>query len=132
MMDFFMGFFGPFLQAVELSEARAIRKSEAISALRDAIRYTRKHIDLTRVLDIEENYDDQASELLAEKWALAAKLIRPFDYSLANTLEIKAEYWINPNGFKNDIQNGNIHFNYRFRLNYVISDINRLERKFFS
>ena len=129
MIEFILGLMSPVIDMIELSEAKKIRKSEAISAMREALRQTRKHIDLTREIDIDENYDDLASEILVEKWSIAARLIRPFDPHFASTLENKADYWKNPNGFMDDIQNGIIQYDYRFRLNLVISKINQLEKK---
>lgn len=132
MLDFLLQFVSNFLSITEQVEVKKIRKSEAISALRDALRHTRTHIDLTRIVDVEENYDDQASLLLQEKWATAAKLIRPFDKQFAFNLELKSDYWINPSGFKNDIQSGKIRYDYRFHLNHVIKNINTLEQILFS
>lgn len=129
MLEYFLQFMPNFLELAEHAETKKIRKSEAISALRDALRSTRNHIDLTRNFNIDENYDDIASENLANKWSNAANLIRPFDFEFASTLENKADYWVNPNGFRNDILNGTIHYDFRINLNIVIGRINELEKR---
>ena len=47
----------------------------------------------------------------------------------ANILEIKADYWLNPDGFKEDIQNQSRRFDFTFRIVEVENMINRLNNK---
>jgi len=114
MFEYFMSAVGLALQAKDHIDNYDVRKSEAESALRQAFRCTKKHIKTTRT-----EFGDEDSTELANKWKVVAEKIRPFDKDTANILEMKADYWIDVNGFKNDIQDGNRRFDYRFRLNEI-------------
>lgn len=100
--------------------ANNIAKSEAISALRNAIRLTEYHIRHTRIGEFgEEGFSDFESKELANAWANVAKTIRPFDKSLAESFEVKSDYWINPHGFQREIAEGKRIFDGSIRLSEV-------------
>lgn len=111
MLEFFISLIGTIFQGKEYVDNYKVRKSEAESALLEAFRFTKKHISETR-----NDYEDAESKELSQKWANVANKIRPFNEDTANILEMKADYWLNPEGFKKDIQDGKTRFDYRFRL----------------
>ncbi len=123
IIEYFAGFIQPFLQALEISRTSAKDKSAAISALRDALRHTKKHIADNRF----GLYGDTESHELSSKWARAAELIRPYDEIFANSLESKSDYWIEPYGFKQEIQNGARREDDRMRLDNVEVMIRQFE-----
>lgn len=125
MLGYFIGLLGPALQTIKMNNESLREKSEALSALKEALRFTKKHISETRMEDI----DDIESKSLSKKWSKAAKLIRPFDSSLAIALESKGDYWLDPRQFKNDIQNNSRRFDYRFRIDEVEKSILDIEAK---
>jgi len=124
MFDFFTGLIGTFIQSMEYQNSKSIQKSEIISGLNEALRYTKMHISETR-----DEYGDAESTLISDKWSKVAELIRPYNEVTANILEMKADYWLNPNGFKEDIQNQNRRFDFRFKIVEVEKMINRLNNK---
>ena len=124
MIEFFMGLLGTFIQSKEYQDNKLSRKSEMISALNEALRYTKMHISKTR-----NEYGDAESSLISDKWSKVAKLMRPYNEVTANILEMKADYWLNPNGFKEDFQNQSRRFDFRFRIVEVENMINRLNNK---
>ena len=125
MIEFFTGLLGPFLQATEQSHARLKERSEALSALKEALRLTKKHVAETR-----EDFGDIESRELAEKWSKAANLVRPFDAKLAKSLEHKSDYWTLPYEFKRQIQDGERRFDFRFRISEVEKRIREIENRF--
>jgi hypothetical protein len=124
MVEFFMGLLGTVVQTLEYKDNKSSQRSELISALNEALRYTKKHIEKTR-----SEYGDAESEIISENWSKVAKLMRPFNEVTANILEMKADYWLNPNGFKEDIQNNSRRFDFRFRIVEVEKMIDRLNNK---
>lgn len=124
MIDFFMSLVGNLFGIASFRLASLQARSEVISSLRNALRLTDKHIGETRV----DDFTDIESKELSQAWSDVARVIRPFDKGLAQTFEDKSDYWINPNGFRIDIQEGKRRFNYRFRLTEVRRELERIER----
>jgi hypothetical protein len=130
MLDFLMSSIGNFFGIASFKLASNQAKSEVISSLKNALRLTEKHIEDTRQGEFGDiEFSDVYSKELSEAWSRVAKAIRPFDNGLAQTFEEKSDYWINPNGFRNDIQNGKRRFNYKFRLYEVKTELARIENK---
>jgi hypothetical protein len=127
MLDYLFGSLGPFFQGLELSQKSKQRKSEAISLIRDAIRYTEKFVDDNDV-NSEDNYTDKESTILADKWSKAAVAIRPFDNEAAQVFENKSDYWMNPYGFMNDLRDGTRRRDMRIGLENVKRIIAHFER----
>lgn len=111
MFELFLNSIGVTFQGKQIMDDHKIRYSEAKTALLQAFRETKKHISETRT-----DYDDIASEKLSEKWSIVAEKIRPFNPETANILEMKADYWINPNEFRREIQDGQRRFDFRMML----------------
>jgi hypothetical protein len=124
MIDHFLNLLGPFFQSMESRHVKFKDKSDAISALKDALRMTKQHISETRV----EDFGDAESRVLSELWSKAARLIRPFDPIFAGALEDKSDYWVNPQMFKREIEERSRAFNYRFRIHEVEKRINEIEQ----
>lgn len=126
MLEYFFSFLTTFFQGLQYAHMSRKDKSDAISALKDALRHTKKHIKEKRV----ENFGDVESTEIAKKWSDAARLIRPFDPDFANAIEHKADYWTDPYGFKQEISDGNRRFNFRFRITEVENQLRDFENLF--
>jgi hypothetical protein len=122
MIEYFLSGISTWLQGAEFRQNQLAKRSEVLSALKYALRSTKKHISDTRT-----EFGDVESKELADKWSIAAKLIRPFNDDVASTLEQKSDYWTNPYGFKSEIQNGERRFDFRFRITEVEKMIRQLE-----
>jgi hypothetical protein len=128
MVEFFMSLIGNLFGIASFQLASKQAKSEVISSLKNALRLTDKHIEDTRQGEFGDiEFNDVESKELSSAWSRVAEAIRPFDNGLAQTFEDKSDYWINPQGFRNDIQNGKRRFNYRFRLSAVKAELERIE-----
>lgn len=86
-----------------LSKERRELKDSALRAIANALDETFLYYrDLQNGMD--RNPDREA--LLVKYWSAAAIPIRHFDPSLAETCDMKAEYWVSPYSYNNDdIQN---------------------------
>lgn len=86
-----------------LSKERRELKDSALRAIANALDETFLYYrDLQNGMD--RNPDREA--LLVKYWSAAAIPIRHFDVSLAETCDMKAEYWVSPYSYNNDdIQN---------------------------
>lgn len=130
MVEFFMSLIGNLFGIASFQLASKQAKSKVISSLKDALRLTNKHIEETRQGDFGDiEFSDVQSKELSAAWSTVAEAIRPFDIGLAQTFEEKSDYWINPHGFRNDIQSGKRRFNYRFRLSEVKTELAKIENK---
>jgi hypothetical protein len=130
MIEFLISLIGNFFGIASFKLASKQAKSEVISSLKNALRLTNKHIEDTRQGEFGDiEFSDVHSKELSAAWSRVALAIRPFDNGLAQTFEEKSDYWINPHGFKKDIQNGKRRFNYRFRLSEVKIELERIENK---
>ena len=131
MIDYFFGGFGAYFSGKSYQLAKQQVKSKAISSLRNAIRQTNKHIQDNRQGDFGgENFSDTDSKDLVNAWSLAAEAIRPISPDWANVFEQKSDYWSSPVGFRQDIQNHNRRFDFRFRLSEVEKKLIELENSF--
>ncbi len=127
-MEFFMSLIGNLFGIASFRLASKQAKSKVISSLKNALRLTDKHIEDTRQGEFGDiEFSDVESKELSAAWSKVAEAIRPFDDGLAQTFEDKSDYWINPHGFRSDIQNGKRRFNYRFRLSEVKAELERIE-----
>jgi hypothetical protein len=128
MFEYIMGLVGALFSIKKFQLASNQAKSEAISSLRHALRLTTRHIQETRVGEFGEiGFNDVESRELSDAWSRVACAIRPFNRSLAKTFEDKSDYWLNPDGFRNDIQEGRRRFNYRMRITEVLTELGRIE-----
>jgi hypothetical protein len=128
MMEFFMGLIGNLFGIASFQLATHQAKSEVISSLKNAIRLTEKHIEDTRKGKFgKKGFQDVESKELSGAWSRVAQAIRPFDRVIARTFEDKSDYWINPHGFWQDIQNGDRSYDYGFRLKEVKNELERIE-----
>ncbi len=128
MIEFFMGLIGNLFGIASFQLAENQAKSEAVSSLRHALRLTEKHIEDTRRGKVgKKGFVDVKSKELSGAWSRVAQAIRPFDSGLARTFEDKSDYWINPYGFWQDIQNGERSYDYGMRLKQVKKELVRIE-----
>ena len=111
MIEYFIGLLGQVIPMLQYNNEREKEKSLAISALKEAVRATKSHINNHRIEDV-----DIESTELKEKWSLVAEKIRPFNENTARIFEMKADYWQDPYGFHLDIEKGRRRFEYRFML----------------
>lgn len=129
MVEYLIGLIAILLGNASFKLANKQAKSEVISSLKNALRLTEKHISETRTGEFGEiGFSDVESRELSSAWSRVAATIRPFDDSFANTLEEKSDYWLNPDGFHQDIQDGTRRFNYKFRLLEVKTELNKIEK----
>ena len=96
---------------------------ELLSALWTAYRHTDHHIKSNTVDGI-----DQASIDISDYWQAAADKLRIIDAEAARSLQMKSEYWVDPNGFILDMKKGERGFDFRIRLDEVYKSIKGLER----
>jgi hypothetical protein len=130
MLEFFMSLIGNLFGIASFQLANKQAKSEVISSLKNALRLTDKHIEDTREGEFGDiEFSDVESKELSTAWSKVAEAIRPFDSGLAQTFENKSDYWINPNGFRKDIQSGKRRFDCRFRLSAVKIELAKIENK---
>lgn len=130
MIEFFMGLIGNFFGLASFQLASQQAKSEAISSLKNAVRLTAKHIEDTRTGKFgKKGFRDVESKELSGAWSRVAQAIRPFDRRLASTFEDKSDYWINPYGFWQEIQNEERSYDYGFRLKEVKKELERIENE---
>ena len=128
MVEFFLGLVGNFFGIASFNLANKQAKSEVISSLRHAIRLTESHINKTRIGEFGAiGFSDMESHELADAWSRVANAIRPFDRKLARTFEDKSDYWINPHGFRHDIQNGERKLQYGIMLVEVKKELDKIE-----
>ena len=128
MMELFIGLIGNLFGIASFQLAENQAKSEVISSLRNALRLTEQHIKDTRTGKLgKKRFYDVESRELSNAWSRVAQAIRPFDGGLARTFEDKSDYWINPSGFWQDIQNGERSYDYGMRLKQVKKELVRIE-----
>jgi hypothetical protein len=127
MLSNFLSFVSTFCEGQSFLLSSKQAKSQVISSLKNALRLTYKHINETRQGE-PDNYTDKESKELSDAWSKVAMVIRPFDSYLAQIFEEKSDYWINPYGFREEIQNGERRFNYKFRLEEVEKELVLIER----
>lgn len=131
MIKYFADLFNVFLKSQEIDLMDRKARSVIISALRDAIRYTKIHIKNYRIGEFgEQNFQDVESFELVSKWSEVARLIRPYDPSLAKTLEDKSDYWTDPHQFRLEVQNDERRWTYSMRLDEVERELAELERNY--
>jgi hypothetical protein len=129
MIEFFMGLIGNLFGIASFRLSSLQAKSEVISSIKNAIRLTEKHIKDTRTGKFgKKRFYDVESRELSGAWSRVAQAIRPFDSELARTFEDKSDYWINPYGFWQDIQNGERSYNDGIRLKAVKKELERIEK----
>src|SRR5687767_10416472 len=100
IIEAIIGWISLILVSEQLSKAEAKDKSAIIEGLKTAILQTQRHIDLTR--NKETNSDADSTELMMA-WAKVAKLIRPYDPTLARLFDDKSYYWNNPKQFFKEV-----------------------------
>lgn len=131
MIKYFADLLNVFLKSKEMRLAERQARSIIISALREAIRYTKLHIRNYRIGEFgEKNFIDVASIELSSKWSYVATLIRPYDPSLARTFEDKSDYWTDPHQFRLEVQNDERRWSYSMRLDEVEWELVELERNY--
>ena len=99
-------------------ERKQERDDAAIQSVLVAVNRTKSYIAR---LDRGEAADPAAEAELVALWTTAAVHIRRTDADLANRLQMKAEYWTNPNEWNDD----NVDHN-RIRIDQIAAEARRL------
>jgi hypothetical protein len=128
MIQYLFGGLRTYLKAKELSLSKNKQKSATVSALKKALRSTKKHIESNPSKEmIDAKTSDLESEELAELWSKAAELIRPYNPGVAQRFEDKSDYWTNPKLFRQDIKDAKRKRDFRMHIDEVEKLINAIE-----